>query len=306
MPLFSILFIIFSYLQSCGLENTIESISKPSQNLCTNLYQFTSSHLHLYKAIACGVSVKDSSYDILKVVSLWHLIIVSAGHFKIILWLLKPLEAKARWIPHVGLILFTLSSGAQPPVLRAYVDHIMRLVSLRWKLWIPSEYGTLYSSCLILLLLPSWSHSWSFLLSWLCGILILILQRYSFFVQALGLSIGVFPVVCLFSTPHPFSFLFNIIFAPPLSFLLFPLCLLMIIFPFLHPLADFFVNSLLFLLTQSAGSHEYSLSSFNRLSHHSLFYAWIYVLCLQALALFMRQKNKKIHCLTTPPSQLKK
>lgn len=289
MPTFSVLLLLFSYLQSRGLEATVQEFAKPSQSFCISLLDFSSHHLQLYKAIACGVTVKNSSYEILKTVSLWHLIIVSAGHFQVILFVFKRLKLKSSWISHWGLLLFCLGTGAQPPVVRAYVDFTVRQISQQNKLWIPSEYCTLYSACLILLTFPSWSHSWSFLLSWLCGILMNLLQRQSLWVQALGLSIGVFPIACLFSPPHPLGFLFNIFFGPPLSIILFPLSLLMMVFPFLHHIADPMVDGLLFLLTQLAGSPQINSSPLPALFSPTLiFYAWLYVLSLQILSLLKR------------------
>jgi hypothetical protein len=288
MPIFSVLLIFFSYLQTSGLEVTVQGLALPSQNFCISLLDFSSHHLQLYKAIACGTPVKNSSYDILKIVSLWHLIIVSAGHFQVILWFLNHFKSKMPWFPHLGLILFCLGTGAQPPVIRAYFDLTLRQGSQQRKLWIPSEHCTLYSACFILLIFPSWTHSWSFLLSWLCGILILLLQRQSLLIQALGISMGVFPIACLFSSPHPLGFLFNLFFGPPLSLILFPLSLLMMIFPFLHYLTDPLVDGLLFLLIQLAGTSKSSASFSSTFSPDFFFYAWLYVLSLQALALLIR------------------
>lgn len=288
MPIFSVLFVLFSYLQTRGLEVTVQGLAKPSQNFCTSLLDFSSDHMQLYKAIACGASVKNSSYDILKTVSLWHLIIVSAGHFQVILWFLNHFKSKTPLLLHGGLLLFCLGTGAQPPVVRAYFDLTLRQGSQQGKLWIPSEYCTLYSACFILLIFPSWTHSWSFLLSWLCGILIHLLQRQSLLIQALGISIGVFPIACLFSAPHPLGFLFNFFFGPPLSLILFPLSLLMMVFPFLHYLTDPLVDGLLFLLTQLAGAPENTDSFSSTFSPDLFLYAWLYVLSLQALALLMR------------------
>lgn len=286
MPIFSVLFIVFSYLQPQGLEVAVNSVAAPIQNICTNLLSFPSKHLLLYKAIACGSSVKISSYEVLKTVSLWHLIIVSAGHFQVILWLLKYCKTPFIWFPHAVLVIFCLATGAQPPVVRAYIELLLKHTNQKEKLWIPAEYRTLYSSCFILLIFPSWVHSWSFLLSWLCGILILLLRKQNLFTQALGISLGVFPISCLFSSPHPLSFLFNIVFAPPLSLLLFPLCLLMIPFPFLNRIADPLVDGLLFLLEQLAGTTPLNQAKAIFSSSPTTFIiAWIYVLCLQSLVL---------------------
>lgn len=288
MPIFSVLFVLFSYLQVRGLEVTVQGLAVPCQKFCTSLLDFSSHHLQLYKAIACGNPVKNSSYDILKTVSLWHLIIVSAGHFQVILWFLNHFKSKIPWFPHLGLVLFCLGTGAQPPVVRAYFDLALRQGSQQTKLWIPAEYCTLYSACFILLIFPAWTHSWSFLLSWLCGILINLLQRQTLLIQAIGLSVGVFPIACLFSPPHPLGFLFNLFFGPPLSLILFPLSLLMMIFPFLHYFADPLVDGLLFLLTQLAGTSDNTVSFNSAFSPHFFFYAWLYVLSLQALALLIR------------------
>ncbi len=280
MAIFSILFLLLNYLQLRGLEDTVTLLSAPTQKFCQNLLQAPSEHLQFYQAVACGIPIKNSSYDILKVVSLWHLVIVSAGHFSVILWITKKFWNGQSIFTSIILSLFTLMTGAQPPVVRAFADYLLKKYSLRAKLWAPPEFITLYSSSVLLILFPSWASSWSFLLSWLCGILIHILNKKSLFIQSLGMAIGVFPIICAFSTPHPLSFLFNWILGPPISIVLFPCSLLLIPFPFLHYVMDPLLNGLLLALNNLAGGFNPSPFLSTPPQSH-LICCWIYLLILQ-------------------------
>lgn len=288
MAIFSVLLLILNYLRFRGLEDTVQNISLPAQILCKNLLHTPSEHLSFYQAVACGFPLKNSAYDILKVVSLWHLIIVSAGHFNLLLWILKRLGLQKTLFTPLFLLLFTLMTGAQPPVVRAYGEYCLNIFSTNQKLWIPSEYRTLYCSTILLLIFPSWSSSWSFLLSWLCGILIQILKNQTLFVQSLGMAIGVFPVICIFSVPHPLSFLFNWILGPPLSMVLFPISLLMIPFPFLHQLLDPLLNSILWICETLAGNFSKESLLLNPLNSYLLF-SWFYLLFLQILLIWRKK-----------------
>jgi hypothetical protein len=282
MTIFSVLFTLFTYLQISGLETTVDSIAIPSQEFCKSLLSLSSSHLVFYQAIACGTKVLDPAYGILKTVSLWHLVIVSAGHFKLILWALQKVIPRLTSLHHLVLIAFCFWTGAQPPVVRAYSELATKIASKYFGLSIPTIFSVLYSSCFVLLLFPSWASSWSFLLSWLCALLIQALENHTKLVQALGLSIGVYPVVACFASPHPLSFLFNLVLGPPLSLLLFPASLLMCIVPQVHWLTDPLLTSLLFILNQLVGTESSSPTPhYPTPLQHQL--CWGYVLLLQVL-----------------------
>jgi predicted membrane metal-binding protein len=289
MAIFSVLLLIQTYLQLRGLETTIQGLAAPAQIFCKSLLELPSEHLSFYQGVACGTSVKKSTYDILKTVSLWHLIIVSGGHFKLIQWILNRGFPQFPKFHQVVLIAFCLWTGAQPPVVRAYFDLSIHTASNRLKLFIPPGYALLYAASTCLLFFPSWGSSWSFLLSWLCALLILHLEGRSFLIQAIGLSLGLYPVLSVFSAPHPLSFLFNLILGPPLSLILFPACLLMIPIPKLHLIIDPILNFMLSALTSIIGSAN------ERRPHYPVVaqikFCWIYVLSLQAFLLYRQRKN---------------
>lgn len=290
MAIFSILFLLSTYLQHRGLEDTVRAVSFPTQQICKDLYQFPSIHLQFYRAVSCGTPIKDSSYDVLKIVSLWHLIIVSAGHFNVLLWILKRVLPFQRFFAPFFLTLFSLWTGAQPPIMRALFDYFLKKFSQSYKLWIPSAYVLLYSSSFLLLIFPTWSYSWSFLLSWLCTILVLLFSNYNLFIQSLGIFIGVFPVIVAFSTPHPLSFLFNFILGPPLAVILFPFCLLMFPFPKLHFVIDPMLTNLILLLNKLINNQTMPQIKFNPSTSYLLF-CWVYLFCLQ-LILIIKHRRK--------------
>lgn len=295
MTIFSVFLFLLTYMQTHNFETAVHFLAAPAQYFCTNLLSTNAKHVIFYKAIACGSKVQSSQYDILKTVSLWHLVIVSAGHFKVIEWVAKKVLPQHPRFHHILLLLFCFWTGAQPPVVRAYLHRLINQVSHRFKLWIPPVYSILYSSTLILLLFPSWSGSWSFLLSWLCIVLLQYFHRQTLLRQCLGISIGVFPVMCFFSTPHPLSFLFNYILGPPLSLFLFPVCLLMLIFPELSYWMDPIMDAFLFILSQIVNQPPEIFAPFTFFSSkYFLFICWIYVLGLQIGLLIKERKTNAI------------
>lgn len=294
MPIFSILFLLLTYSEVSVLEATVRKISNPAQNICKDLLSFSSDHLIFYQAVACGTPIKNSAYDILKTVSLWHLVVVSAGHLRVVQWFCKKLFPNSLRLHIFLVLLFCFWTGAQPPIVRSCVEISSNWISTSLKLWIPPNYLTLYSGCLLLLIFPSWTNSWSFLLSWLCSILILLLKDLSIIQQCLGMSLGTLPVILAFNVPHPLSFLFNAALAPLISTILFPLTLLMIPVPALHfitdPCMDFLLSHLPLLAGTSFGGKTIASSSTDHLK-----LSWGYILTLQAYLLCRRTEPQTRH-----------
>ncbi len=291
MAIFSIIFLISTYLQSSGLEDTVHAIAAPSQIFCKSLLNFSSDHLVFYQAVSCGTSVKNSTYDILKVVSLWHLVVVSAGHFKVIQWILTKLIPKSPRLHYLILLGFCLWTGAQPPLVRSFFDLVTQAMSNRLKLWIPNCYSLLYSSAFVLIGFPTWAGSWSFLLSWLCALLVLLLEKQPKLLQAIGISLGVYPIMMFFTPPHPLSFLFNFIFGPPLSIVLFPISLLMTVIPSLHFIADPMMDSLLWILPKLAGEPS-ALARSHSPGQFQMALSWGYILILQLWVIIRYRLDK--------------
>ena len=290
MTIFSIYFLIATYWQFQPIEEIIHSFAAPAQEICKNLLNFNSRHLVFYQAIACGTSVNNPTYEVLKTVSLWHVVIVSAGHFKVIQWALKRLIPERNYIHLLILFLFCLWTGAQPPVVRAYLELLMKKASTGFKLWIPEVNCLVLTGALGLIFFPSWATSWSFLLSWLCALLLLLLKNQSLIKQALGIWLGLLPVISLFSTPHPLSFLFNIALGPALSSLLFPATLLMTVVSSLHLIVDPLLEGLLFLLNSIIVKTSTSSTTLI-LGDKQLVFCWLYVLSLQIYLILRERLN---------------
>lgn len=294
MAIFSGLFLFFTYWQSRGLEATVSNLAAPSQNFCQNLLNIPAEHINFYKAIGCGVSLNEPRYQILKTVALWHLVVVSAGHFSVLIWLLNKALPSSTVLKHSVLVLFCLATGAQPPIIRSYLQMLLQNTSGALKLSIPSPYLVCFSGGLTILLFPTWSNSWSFLLSWTCGILVGLFEKQSPLLQSIGIAIGLFPVVSVFSVPHPLGFFFNFVFTAPLSMILFPLALLLMLIPQLHIVADYFLNGILFLLTFIAGNAPLS-QQILKPNEFQLKLSWIYLIALQILYLIIFHRRRHNH-----------
>ncbi|MEY4616100.1 MAG: hypothetical protein RJB66_1060 [Pseudomonadota bacterium] len=289
MTLFSVLFLLYIYWQPLDSEIWIQNLAAPAQEFCKNLLTFNSIHLNFYRALSCGTPVADRHYEVLKTVSLWHLVVVSAGHFKIIQWLLQRMIPRPSMLHLPILFVYCLMTGAQAPIIRAFFELLIGALSSRAKLWIPSGYSLLYSGCLCLILFPGWSQSWSLLLCWLCAVITRLFYNQGSLMSSIGIAIGVFPIMSLFSTPHPLSFLFNLVLAPVLSIFLFPLSLLMVIVPQAHFIADPCLDFLLQILKNLTSSFKPSLSFFKS-SNQFIMFCWFYLFFFQLVLIFRRKE----------------
>lgn len=262
MSIFSILLLIFSYLQAHDQQHYIYIISQPLQNFCNSLLSDNMQHVSLYRAVACGATPDPQLYTDLKKISLWHLLVVSGGHFTalaFILDLLKPIK-KHPALKFIILIFFCFWTGFQEPAVLAFVFLVFQTLQKNFRLNISDDFLILYSGASCLLLFPNWSISFSFLLSWLCRISILITQSIkSAWIKGLAFYLLLIPVCFQFGTINSLQgILWNCLFGTALSFILFPLATLLMLAPeTLGPGCDALVNNFLFLVKAIAHQSQF-------------------------------------------------
>lgn len=248
MPLFSVLLIALIYLQNFITHDWLKAMGQNSQALCSVLINENAKHLHLYKAIVCAIEFKSESYNIFKETGLWHLMVVSGGHFHALIWLVGfflfgPYRSYLRTII---LTLYVLATGFQPPIIRFLLAFFFSRLGHREKLGLLKSEVLLYAGLTCILIIPEWKSSYSLALSWSAALGLILgrgqLLRSCFWTFALT------SLVANFSQIGFESIFFNFVFSPVISLLLFPLCLISIPLPFLtHPL-DYTMDYLIRLL----------------------------------------------------------
>jgi predicted membrane metal-binding protein len=304
MSLFSILLFFFSYLQSYDHQAFIDTISQPLQNFCNGLLSDNLQHVSLYQAVACGTPPNPIKYVELKQISLWHLLVVSGGHFNALVFfldLLKPIQ-KFPIIKFGLLILFCFWTGFQEPAVFSFVLLTFQLIQNKLHLKIPEQTIILFSGASCLLIFPNWCLSFSFLLSWLCRISLITTQPIkSSWTKGLIFYFLLAPISFQFGTTNSLQgILWNCLLGTALSFTLFPLACLLMIFPqFLGPICDtaithFLVLTRKFLVEPQSNSQPL---------HLEIFWSWCYVCTLHTIYFLWTQT--KVHKLYIKNGPLK-
>jgi ComEC/Rec2-related protein len=270
----------------------IENISAPLQIFCKSLLSNELHHVSLYRAIACGAHPDPQTYASLKTISLWHLLIVSGGHFTalvITLNFIKPLS-KLPVLKSGILLFFCFWTGFQEPAFFSFVQIQFEALQKKKRLKLQNTQAILYSGVICLLLFPKWSNSYSFLLSWLCRISILAVKRIkSLWHQALIFYIILLPICASFSFISPQSILWNCLFGPLLSFLLFPLSLLIMLMPnTLGKYCDTLVDKFLMLVSLFQNTKTVP-ETYDR---PAIFRFWIYLIMIHFI-FFITAKIKE-------------
>lgn len=293
MPIFSILLICFSYLQMLDYLQVIKSISMPLQHFCKSLFSDQLQHVSLYQAIACGSPPDPHIYASLKTISLWHLLIVSGGHFTALAVILTKIKLfrKSNFLRNSILLFFCLWTGFQEPAIFSFILIIIDLTQKKYRLKVSSAQSILYSGVICLLLFPTWSLSFSFLLSWICRIAILVVAPVkSTWQQGLCFYIILLPICASFGFISPQSILWNCLFGPLLSFMLFPIALIIMISPrTVGHLFDTLINHFLELVALFQNTP--TANSFSKIPN--IYPFWIYLLLIHFIFFIYKIFNRR-------------
>ena len=229
----------------------------------------TGDQAEFYRAIVCGSKLE--SYELrsdFAQIGLIHLLVVSGSHL-VVLEVLTRFSILKRAPPAFRsaaslsiLLLFTLMTLASPPVLRAFLNLLLKELNARYLLnWSRLQTTTIAG----FLTLPFCRDAWSLcslFLSWLAALALIPLSddrqktksashdkvashlkqvpsklRDAVFVNTKVYLALLFPLA-LISVPHPATIPMNVLFGPLLGLVLFPVSLLAILFPQLVPVVD--------------------------------------------------------------------
>lgn len=282
MPIFSALLIIFTYIQIPILDEHLGNATYHSQKFCLDLLDTAPRHLPIYRAIVCGKS-PSHGYESLRTAGLWHILVVSAGHLQVLDYLLRRFPL---WFQTLALISFSFLSGAQPPILRSLLERFVKFMNDKLTFSLLESEILLFGGVIHLLALPSSSNSMSLQLSWLCALALHIVKSQSEIKKALFIYLIISPLFLSFSPQSPLSIFYNLLLAPVLAFLLFPLCLVAIAIPWIWKLNDLITDFVLILCEPST---DFKLTLIG-VKAPTKSVGWLYVLTLQILVLIRERK----------------
>ncbi len=243
MPIWFLMFLLNSSVLRLDLGPFVSQWALPLHERCLSWIPNTN-YGPLYGAIVCGKDPALSSEVLtLQISGLYHLLVVSGAHLTFIQGWLRPFSKKSftRRLAVLLLIVYTLMTNAQPPVVRAFVYwcliewHPLRSSSIQ-----SAPRGQLYTGVICLTIFPAWSTSLSFWLSWLASLSIQIAQRVlkSELARHTLTHLILLPALVRLGAGHPFAILSNWILGPLFGALLLPLSIAAMAAPILQPLSD--------------------------------------------------------------------
>lgn len=185
----------------------------------------------LWKALVCGEKLARNPYwsQSLKASGLIHIFVVSGSHFIVMEWFFSKLTRIPRALVYVFFWIFNALTGFSAPGTRACLslclDHFIET---------QPHQKTLAIGLLCLGLQPSWVYSYSFWLSWLASFLLQIAPQDRFRIFQNLLFYTTWSLIG--ASLSLWSLILNILIAPLIGWILFPIAVL----SFIPPIASLF------------------------------------------------------------------
>ena len=298
---FLILTLIFVAAVRFSVLEIVQPWSIFFHEFCLNRLPLESySHAEL-QALVCGKNFVDASIsDIYKSTGLIHLFVVSGAHLILIERILRhffdPTHKKNIWLLAFCLLIYAFCCNLNPPVTRSLIALAIGSVTAKNHLRWPENFKILICGLFALIFQPIWITSISLQLSWLAALVVSINSLYlseknRLLKQSLFFVI-LAPVLAIFQTPNPLTIFMNLIFAPVLEFILFPLGLLVWLIP---PLYIFF-DYTLFALRVSLQKFEcQSNQNIQSNQTYLVFIGWTLIFTLQFYLHFKELDHRRDH-----------
>jgi predicted membrane metal-binding protein len=226
MWVFLIFSLILFFLNPVQTFDWLAVQTKSLSTLCLSSSPFKNQTEDVWQALVCGQSLMGTEFwgKALKSSGLIHIFVVSGSHFLVFIWILNLLRVP-NWIQNFVLWIFNAMTGFTAPGTRACLS-----LSLQNSFNLQDHQKTLCIGFLCLGLQPDWIFSYSFWLSWLAGFMLQfcprdplrITQNFLFFVtwSFLGSPLSIW------------ALFLNITLAPIIGWILFPLAMLSLLYPF--------------------------------------------------------------------------
>lgn len=271
-------------------------VVKKAHSICLQGLPNSSTPSPELKALVCAESFSSLSDSKIYISSgLIHLFVVSGAHLLIIEKILTRFLPRSLLLKLALMSLYALACGLNPPVTRAlfaaYLSAFLSEKNIHW----PGDYRVLVCGFLCLTFNPLWITSMSLQMSWLAALLTsglshLFTQSSAFFRQIL-FYIFFFPILVFAQIPGPLTILMNLLLAPALEYVLFPLGLLTWFFNDLFLLFNITVRALRSILTLSGSDINFQTA---HRPTQLILLNWIFILtlhvCIHAMSVYKKRK----------------
>lgn len=217
----------------------LQQLSSYLQNICHQSISPALNHAELSSGFLCGTSLTNPhTQGLLLNSGLIHLIVVSGAHLQLLLSFIEFVLPK-KWQQGLlyqiviisFLIFYSLSTGFQPPIVRALFLWLLQQFSSVFHLHFSKNKSAITSGIICLILFPDWIHNFSFFLSWIVSLTLCLPHSNNhkptlwqkallFFLQNLLIQILLIIPLGTFSIT---GLICNFILAPILSIFLFPI-----------------------------------------------------------------------------------
>jgi len=234
----------------------------------------------IYSAIVCGKRLPEGELKkTFQFLGIIHLMVISGAHLIFLekMWNLLPNFRFKNAFLSLFLLMYSMSAGMRPPVLRALFSLLLRRLNTNLKLFWSPYWRVQLSGLLCLFCHTTWFNSLSLQLSWLAsmGMANYKLSR----LKSCALTfILILPIVSQWGGLHPLSIVINWVITPFFSCLLLPLSLLIIPFPFLRPLTDWLWAKIIYMMNMAEPLMIYKGIELNW--SLSSFQIWLYIGCV--------------------------
>lgn len=280
--------LIITLTIAASLRFSVHSILQPvillfHQN-CLERLPVASLSLPELQALVCGEGFSNpAASQIYVATGLIHLFVVSGAHLILLETILKKFPVfknrSSRALILILLFIYVLACEMNPPITRSFISLLFSGFFFRNRLNWPASFKIFLVGLITLMLNPEWASSASLQLSWIAGLVVSLnvyyFSKHTFLFKQTLYFILLWPLLIFLCVPSHLVILMNLIFAPVLEFILFPLGLLTWLLPFLHPLFDHVIqilNSVLKLLEfQSAAQTSLNLNALSSMGWFVIF-----------------------------------
>lgn len=255
MILFSLLIIsiIALSLIRFSIYEYVAPVAEKTHVICLELLPSSSNSLSELKALVCAENFDTLNSSQLYVSSgLIHLFVVSGAHLIVIEKILTKLKFKSI-ITYLILIVYGFACNLNAPVTRCLVAYTLTYYLTKKHISWPAHFKLLIIGAVTLCLNPAWIGSLSLQMSWIAAFLVIAGDNFfknssQLFRQSL-FFFTLLPTIIFFQIPAPTVIIANLVLAPILELVLFPLGLLVLFFNFLEPLFEYLIFIFKIVLT---------------------------------------------------------
>ena len=264
---------------------------------CLERLPVKASALPELKALVCAENFSGLFISEIFVTSgLIHLFVVSGAHLIVLQKIYDRLAmGRARNLFFAMLFIYAGACEFNSPVTRSLIAIYLMSFLVSKHLYWPKHFCLLLVGLLTLLIEAQWLQSISLQLSWLAAFVVTVNQDFfrekSFLFKQSLYFFALMPILIYMQVPSPLVIIINIIFTPLLEFLLFPLGLLVWVFPRIYPIFDCLIELLKWVLLKIDLQWQFQ----SQLPPQSLIiFNWFFIFTLHFIAHFAWLKKKRI------------